>query len=139
MTLILDFIRQLAEYERLIDQVTASEASLAETLFGPQPAAEVILAETQGHPAGFAIYFYSYSTFLGRRNLYLEDLFVAPAWRGRGLGQLLLATVARVAVDRGCARMEWSVLKWNEPALRVYRHVGARPLAAVAVRAALAV
>jgi GNAT superfamily N-acetyltransferase len=128
VSLILDFIKQLAAYERLLDAVVASEGRLRETLFGPKPAAEVIIAEAHGQPAGFAVYFHSYSTFLGRRNLYLEDLFVVPAWRGRGLGRRLLAAVARVALDRDCERMEWSVLKWNEPALRVYRSIGAAPM-----------
>lgn len=148
--LILDFIRQLAEYEGLLDRVTASEAVLAETLFGAKPSAEVIIAEIGAavpcspnassrsdaragatpatEPAGFAVFFSTYSTFEGRPGLYLEDLFVLPRWRGRGLGRRLLAELARVAVARGCARMEWSVLDWNEMALRVYQSVGARPL-----------
>lgn len=128
VTLVLDFIKQLAAYERLLDSVVATEAGLRDTLFGSHPAAEVIIAEANGQPAGFAVYFHSYSTFLGRRNLYLEDLFVLPAWRSQGLGRLLLAAVARVAVERDCGRMEWSVLKWNEPALGVYRRIGAVPM-----------
>ena len=129
--------------------MTASEASLTETLFGAKPSAEVIIAEVAaagrrcderseqrpsaagqrtGAAAGFAVFFHTYSTFEGRPGLYLEDLFVLPAWRGRGLGRRLLAELARIAVDRGCARMEWSVLDWNEMALRVYRSVGARPM-----------
>ena len=126
--LILSFIRQLAEYERLLDQVTATETSLRESLFGPRPSAEVIIAECAGEPAGFAVFFHSYSTFRGRPGLYLEDLFVAPRWRGRGLGRRLLAELARIAVERDCPGFEWSVLDWNEQALRVYRAVGARPL-----------
>jgi GNAT superfamily N-acetyltransferase len=148
--LILEFIRQLAAYEGLLERVTASEAILAETLFGAKPSAEVIIAEVspavtgpQGssrriepptaaggasEPAGFAVFFHTYSTFEGRPGLYLEDLFVLPRWRGLGLGRRLIAELARLAVARGCARMEWSVLDWNEMALRVYRAVGARPL-----------
>jgi ribosomal protein S18 acetylase RimI-like enzyme len=149
--LILDFIRQLADYEGLLDRVTASEAVLSQTLFGAKPSAEVIIAESAagvpgapsasiesaaptretpgaGEPAGFAVFFHTYSTFEGRPGLYLEDLFVIPRWRGRGLGRRLIAELARIAVARGCARLEWSVLDWNEIALRVYRSVGARPL-----------
>jgi len=125
---ILDFIRQLAEYENLLDAVTANEAVLRETLFGPKPAAEVIIAEAGTEPAGFAVFFHSYSTFHGRPGVYLEDLFVKPLFRGRGLGRLLLAAVAQVAIDRRCPRMEWAVLDWNETALRVYRAVGAKPM-----------
>ena len=126
--LILDFIRQLADYEQLLDAVTATDADLRETLFGTHPSAEVILAEADRAPAGFAVFFHTYSTFRGRPGLYLEDLFVRPEWRGRGLGRLLLSAVARVAVERNCPRMEWSVLNWNEMALRVYRAVGAKPM-----------
>jgi GNAT superfamily N-acetyltransferase len=126
--LILDFIRQLAEYEKLLDAVTATEAILHETLFGSKPAAEVIIAEADGEPAGFAVFFHSYSTFRGRPGLYLEDLFVRPKFRGRGLGRQLLSALAQLAVQRGCPRMEWSVLNWNEMALRVYRAIGAKPM-----------
>src|SRR5262245_38183981 len=126
--IILGFIRQLAEYEKLLDAVTATEATLRETLFGPKPAAEVIIAELDGDPAGFAVYFQSYSTVHGRPGMYLEDLFVKPSFRGRGLGRQLLAAVAQVAVERRCPRMEWAVLDWNETALRVYRAVGAKPM-----------
>jgi GNAT superfamily N-acetyltransferase len=143
--LILDFIRQLADYEGLLDRVTATETNLAGTLFGARPSAEVIIAEIpppaggspstkssgaddSGEPVGFAVFFHTYSTFEGLPGLYLEDLFVLPRWRGRGVGRRLLSELARVAVARGCARMEWSVLDWNEMALRVYRSVGARPL-----------
>jgi GNAT superfamily N-acetyltransferase len=143
--LILDFIRQLADYEGLLERVTATEENLAGTLFGDKPSAEVIIAEIpspaggstmtpgigaedSGGPVGFAVFFHTYSTFEGLPGLYLEDLFVLPRWRGRGVGRRLLSELARVAVARGCARMEWSVLDWNEMALRVYRSVGARPL-----------
>jgi GNAT superfamily N-acetyltransferase len=126
--LILRFIRELAEYEKLGADVTATEADLRATLFGPERVAHALIARAGDEPAGFAVYFFSFSTFLGRPGLYLEDLFVKPEWRGRGLGRMLLAELARVAVARGCGRMEWSVLDWNEMALRVYRAVGARPM-----------
>jgi GNAT superfamily N-acetyltransferase len=124
---ILAFIRELADYERLLPEVVADEASLRATLFGVRPAAEVLLAE-QGEPVGFALFFQSYSTFLARPGLYLEDLFVRPAARGRGVGRALMAACARVAVQRNYGRFEWSVLDWNEPALQFYRTLGARAL-----------
>ena len=124
---ILAFIRELADYERLLPEVVADEASLRATLFGVRPAAEVLLAE-QGEPVGFALFFQSYSTFLARPGLYLEDLFVRPAARGRGDGSALMAACARVAVQRHYGRFEWSVLDWNEPALQFYRTLGARAL-----------
>jgi GNAT superfamily N-acetyltransferase len=105
--------------------VVASEAALRDTLFGPSPAAEVVIAYVDGHPAGFALWFHNYSTFLARRGLYLEDLFVLPEWRGRGIGRQLLAHLAKIAVERGCGRMEWAVLEWNEPAIGFYRRLGA--------------
>jgi len=126
--LILRLIKGLAEYEKLSDQVTATEADLRETLFGAHPAAEVVIGYAGDEPAGFALFFHSYSTFLGQRGLYLEDLFVVPEWRGRGLGRQLLSHLARIAVERNCGRMEWSVLDWNAPAIRVYTGVGAEPL-----------
>ena len=126
--LILRFIRELGAYEELAHEVTATEEELRETLFGLQPAAEVMIAYAGEEPAGFAVYFHTFSTFLGRRGLYLEDLFVVPNWRGHGLGRRLLAHVARVAVERDCGRLEWSVLDWNELALGVYRKIGARPM-----------
>lgn len=122
---ILSFIRQLAEYERLLDQVVATEARLRETLFEGHPAAEVLLAFEGDRPMGFALFFHNYSTFLAQRGVYLEDLFVDPAARGRGVGKLLLQAVARVARDRGCGRFEWAVLDWNEPAIGFYRRMGA--------------
>lgn len=125
---ILRFIRALAEYERLAAEAVATEAALRESLFGPHPAAEVAIAYDGEEPVGFALWFYNYSTFLGRAGLYLEDLFVLPQWRGRGIGGSLLAYLARVAVARGCGRMEWSVLNWNEPAIRFYRRMGARAM-----------
>ena len=112
--LILSLIKALAEYERLSDEAVATEAALRESLFGPQAGAEVAIAYAGEEPVGFAVWFHNYSTFLGRAGLYLEDLFVLPQWRGRGIGRQLLAYVAGVAVARGCGRMEWSVLNWNE-------------------------
>jgi GNAT superfamily N-acetyltransferase len=126
--LILRFIGELATYEKLAHEVTATEATLRESLFGNRPAAEVVLAYAGDEPAGFAVYFQTFSTFLGRPGVYLEDLYVTPGWRGRGLGRRLLAWVARVAVERGGGRMEWSVLDWNELALGVYRRIGARAM-----------
>jgi GNAT superfamily N-acetyltransferase len=126
--LILRMIKGLAEYEKLSDQVIATEDGLRESLFGAHPAAEVVIGYAGEEAAGFALFFHNYSTFLGQRGLYLEDLFVFPEWRGQGLGRQLLAHLARIAVDRGCGRMEWSVLDWNEQAMRVYRGIGATPL-----------
>ena len=121
-------IRGLAEYEKLSDQVVATEDGLRASLFGPHPAAEVVIGYAGDQAAGFALFFHNYSTFLGQRSLYLEDLFVLPEWRSKGLGRQLLAHLARIAVERGCGRMEWSVLDWNEQAMRVYRGIGATPL-----------
>jgi GNAT superfamily N-acetyltransferase len=128
LSLILTFITDLASYEALSHEVSATEAGLRAALFGPRPAAEVIIGEVDGRPVGFAVFFQSFSTFLGQPGLYLEDLFVCPEWRGRGFGTRLLAHLARMAIDRGYGRMEWSVLDWNETALRVYRRIGARAL-----------
>ena len=118
-------IRALAEYEHLAHECAADEASLELHLFGPRPFAEVILAEVDGEPAGFAFFFHNYSTFLARPGLYLEDLFVVPERRGLGLGRRLLAALAALAVERGCGRLEWSVLKWNAPAIGFYERLGA--------------
>lgn len=125
---ILSLVRELAEYERLGDHVVASEALLHDALFGQRPAAEAVLARAGGQPVGFALWFHTFSTFLGRRGLYLEDLYVKPEWRGRGIGRGLLQHLAGVAVARGCGRLEWSVLDWNEPAIGFYRSVGAVPM-----------
>jgi GNAT superfamily N-acetyltransferase len=121
---VLAFIRALADYERLAHEVVADEAALRATLFGPRPGAEVLIAEDPD-PVGFALFFTSYSTFLGKPGLYLEDLFVVPAARGRGIGLKLMAALAKLAVERDYGRFEWSVLDWNEPALGFYRKLGA--------------
>jgi GNAT superfamily N-acetyltransferase len=122
---ILRFIQALAEYERLSHEVVATEESLAQTLFGPRPEAEVVLIEVEGVAAGFALFFHNYSTFLSRRGLYLEDLFVLPEFRGRGLGKALLLHLAKIAVERNCGRFEWTALEWNTPAIRFYESLGA--------------
>jgi GNAT superfamily N-acetyltransferase len=121
-------IRALAEYERLSQEVVFDEGRLREHLFGPRPLAEALLAEAAGEVIGFALFFHNYSTFAGKPGIYLEDLFVEPQHRGRGHGKALLRTVARLALERGCGRLEWSVLNWNEPAIRFYRSLGARPV-----------
>lgn len=126
--LLLRFINELAVYEKLASEVAATEDFLRTSLFGPRPAAEAVLAYAGNEPAGFAVFFQTFSTFLGRPGTYLEDLYVTPAWRGHGIGRRLLAYVARLAVERGHGRMEWSVLDWNELALGVYRKIGARPM-----------
>jgi GNAT superfamily N-acetyltransferase len=125
LPLILDFIRRLAEYERLAHEVVATEEELGRWLFGERAYAEVAIAEWEGRPAGFALFFHNFSTFLGRPGLYLEDLFVDPALRGRGIGRALLRHLAALAVERGCGRLEWWVLDWNEDAIRFYRSLGA--------------
>lgn len=122
---ILSLIKGLAEYERKLDDVEATEDGIRESLFGEWPAAEVVLAYVGAELAGFALFFHNYSTFLGRRGLYLEDLFVLPAYRGRGVGRRLMSHLARVALERRCGRMEWWVLDWNESAIRFYKSIGA--------------
>ncbi len=124
---ILQFIRDLADYEKLSHEVVADEAQLRATLFGVKPAAEVLIAELAGAPVGFALFFQSYSTFLARPGLYLEDLFVRPAARGRGVGGALMSACARIAMQRNYGRFEWSVLDWNTPALDFYKALGANP------------
>lgn len=123
--LIRQLIAELADYERLAHAAVATEEGLRSQLFGPQPAAEVLIAEADGQPAGFALFFHNFSTFAGKRGLYLEDLFVRPQFRGTGLGKHLMATLARIAVQRDCGRFEWSVLDWNTPAIGFYRRLGA--------------
>ena len=122
---ILAFIRELADYEKLSHEAVADEAGLAAQLFGATPRAEVLIAEVDGESAGFALFFHNFSTFLGKPGLYLEDLFVRPAFRGSGLGRHLMASLARIAVQRDCGRFEWSVLDWNAPAIGFYRTLGA--------------
>ena len=122
------FIRELAEYERLLPEVHATEDELRRTLFGSEPAAEIVIAYDGEDPAGFALFFQSYSTFLAKPGLYLEDLFVRPAARQKGIGRKLLEHLAALAVARGYGRLEWRVLDWNEPAIRFYRSIGAEPL-----------
>lgn len=126
---ILRLIRALAAYEKLAHEVVADQALLARHLFGRKPAAEVLIAQEGRRAVGFALFFRNYSTFLGRPGTYLEDLFVEPEWRGRGIGKALLQAVARIAVRRRCGRFEWAVLDWNTPAIEFYRSLGARPLA----------
>jgi GNAT superfamily N-acetyltransferase len=125
VALILRLITALAEYEKLSHQCVATEDALRETLFGAHPAAEVVIARVGDEPVGFALWFHNYSTFLATRGLYLEDLFVLPGWRGRGVGKALLTHLARTAVERGCGRMEWAVLDWNAPAIGFYKRLGA--------------
>lgn len=122
---ILRFINGLAEYEKLADQVVATEQKLRETLFGEKRYAEVIIAEYQQQQAGFALFFHNYSTFLAKPGIYLEDLFVLPEFRGKGLGKQLLSYLAQLAVERHCGRLEWSVLDWNQPAIDFYQAQGA--------------
>ena len=125
---ILELIQGLAEYEKLAHECIATVESLDTTLFGERPQAEVIIALADGSPAGFALFFHNYSTFLARRGIYLEDLFVYPALRGRGIGKALLARLAQVAVERECGRLEWSVLDWNTDAIRFYESLGAKAM-----------
>lgn len=126
--IVLDFIRALAAYEKLEHEVVATEQDIREWLFGARPVAEAAIAYAGGTPVAFALFFRSFSTFAGRPGLYLEDLFVLPEWRGRGVGRRLMIHLARLAVERGYARMEWAVLDWNEPAIGFYRRLGARVL-----------
>jgi GNAT superfamily N-acetyltransferase len=126
--LILDLIRELAEYEKAPEQAVATPESMRAALFGERPVAECVIGELDGTPQGFALFFTNFSTWLGKPGIYLEDLFVRPAARGRGLGKALLAHVAAIAVERGCGRFEWSVLDWNEPAIGFYKAMGAVPM-----------
>ncbi len=126
-TLILSFIKKLADYERLSHECVATEDDLRKWLFGARPMAEVIFAEWAGSPVGFALFFYNFSTFLGRPGIYLEDLFVDPEHRGKGIGKALLIRLARIATERGCGRLEWAVLDWNQPSIDFYKSLGAVP------------
>lgn len=125
---IANLIRELAIYEKLEHEAKATADDLRRDLFGERICAEAILAEDMGVVVGFALYFSTYSTFRGRPGLYLEDLFVKPEFRGQGIGKRLLGTLAQIAVDRGCGRLEWSVLDWNEPSIGFYQSLGARPM-----------
>ncbi len=127
VSIILTLIRELAEYERAPDEVIATEEQLQENLFGTHPAAEVLVGEEGGQPVGFALFFHNFSTWMGRRGLYLEDLFVRPAVRGKGYGRALLVRLAQLAEERDCGRMEWAVLDWNKPSIQFYLKLGARP------------
>lgn len=128
ISLIGQFIRDLAEYEKLAHEVRFDEAVMAQKLFGQRPYAEVLIGEIDGTPQGFALFFHNFSTFEGRPGIYLEDLFVRPDARGSGLGKALLGKLAALAVERDCARLEWSVLDWNTPAIDFYKALGARPM-----------
>lgn len=125
---ILRLIRELADYERAPNDAVATESQLHEVLFGEKPSAEVLLAYEEYEPVGFAVYFFNFSTWLGRPGLYLEDLFVRPEVRGKGYGRALLTRLAQIAQERGCGRMEWAVLNWNEPAIQFYKKLGAAPM-----------
>ncbi len=125
---VLRLIEALADYEKLRHEVVATEALLRDAFFGEKPVAEALIARVGAEPVGFAVFFHSFSTFLARRGMYLEDIFVLPAWRRRGFGRQILAHVARLAVERGCGRLEWSVLDWNEPAIEFYRSLSARAM-----------
>ena len=126
--LILGFIKELADYEKCLDQVVATEEVLRESLFGGRRSAEVILAYWQNQPVGFALFFHNFSTFLGRPGLYLEDLYIVPEARGKGFGKTMMIYLAKLAKERNCGRFEWWVLDWNEPALEFYRSLGAMPM-----------
>ena len=126
--LILNFIKDLAKYEKLEHEVVATEAVLQESLFGQRQVAEVLLAYEGETAVGFALFFHNFSTFLGRSGIYLEDIYVAPEFRGKGYGQKLLSYLAKLAIERGCGRLEWWVLDWNEPAIQFYKRIGAKPM-----------
>jgi GNAT superfamily N-acetyltransferase len=126
--LVLQFVRELAEYEHLLHEAVASEERVRRDLFGPRPYAEVVFACLDDEPVGFALFFHNYSTFVGKPGIYLEDLFVRPTVRGKGLGKALLTWLAAETVRRDCGRLEWSVLDWNEPSMRFYKGLGAKPM-----------
>lgn len=127
LALVVRFVRALAEYEHMLDEAVGTEADFEKSLFGPSPRVFAMFAELDGAPVGFALWFYTFSTFTGRPTLYVEDVFVEPSHRGGGIGRTLFAALAERAVAEGCTRMEWSVLNWNEPAIRFYRGIGAVP------------
>ncbi|WP_306671642.1 GNAT family N-acetyltransferase [Endozoicomonas sp. ONNA2] len=125
--LILGFVQDLARYERAEDEVVATVADIQASIFGGGATAKAIIGELDGEPVGFAVYFYNYSTWLGKKGLYLEDLYIAPAYRGKGSGKAMLQYLAKQAVSENCGRFEWSVLGWNEPAIQFYQSIGATP------------
>ncbi len=125
--LITELIRELARFERLEHEVAATEKKIAEALFGERPYAETLIAEYEGEPAGFALFFHNFSTFLAQPGIYLEDLFVKPEHRSHGIGRALLGRLAQIAVERRCGRLEWAVLDWNQDAIRFYERLGAKP------------
>ena len=125
--LILEFIKELAEYERMLPAVVATEDILTESLF-ERKMAEVLIGEFEGEPVVFALFFHNFSTFLGKPGIYLEDLYVKPAWRGRGIGGIMLSFLAQLAIERKCGRLEWWCLDWNEPAIQFYHRIGAEPM-----------
>lgn len=127
VSLILEFIKELAKYEKMLDEVVATEDVLRESLF-EKKIAEVIIGEFQGKPICFALFFYNFSTFLGRPGIYLEDLFVKPEMRGKGIGRIILSFLAKLAIDRKCSRLEWWCLDWNESSINFYKHLGAKPM-----------
>lgn len=124
---ILEFIKDLADYEKMSDEVVATVSDIEQTVFAEQPKAHCLIAEWEGQSAGFALYFYSYSTFLGKHGIYLEDLFVKPEFRGKRIGLTLLKHLSKIAVDNDCKRVDWSVLDWNQPAIEFYDSIGAKP------------
>ena len=126
--LILQFIKELAEYEKLSHEVVATPQILQESLFGERPYAEVLIGEYQATPVAYALFFHNLSTFTGRPGIYLEDIYVRPEMRGKGFGRSMLSYIAKLAVERNCTRVEWSVLDWNQPAIQFYRSIGANPL-----------
>ncbi|MCX6152088.1 MAG: GNAT family N-acetyltransferase [Ignavibacteriales bacterium] len=128
VTIVISFIKQLAEYEKLSNDVTATEELLTKTLFSPGSVAKVLLAYYDDAPAGFAIYFFNFSTFVGKPGLYLEDVFVKPHLRGKGIGKAILVHLAKIAIEKDCGRFEWSVLNWNKPSIEFYKNLGAKPL-----------
>jgi GNAT superfamily N-acetyltransferase len=128
MEVLANLVRELAVYEKLEEHAKATPDDFRRNLFGPRPAAEAAIAEVEAEPVGFALWFTTFSTFRGQPGIYLEDLFVKPGYRGQGIGKVMLAMLARLAIERGCERLEWSVLNWNEPAIGFYRALGAKPM-----------
>lgn len=128
VSIILELIKALADYEKAPHEVIADEKLLTQNLFGDKPYAETLIADYDGEPAGFALFFHNFSTWVGKPGIYLEDLFVKPHLRGKGIGKKLLVQIAKIAVERNCGRFEWSVLDWNEPSIQFYKNLGAKPM-----------